>query len=80
MSEGLLAKQYVISWGDSQAESDTTSETAYTVTNLRSNTAYDFTITARNIEAGNGEASDSTTFRTGKYSLVNLLCNDNFMQ
>ena len=65
MTEGSLPKEYVVLWGDSPAESETTSSTTYTARNLQSNTAYDFTITAKN-EAGNGEASDSRTFHTGK--------------
>ena len=66
MSEGLLPKEYVISWGDSPEKSDTTSATTYTAGNLQSNTAYDFTITAKNA-AGSSEPSDLRRFQTGEY-------------
>ena len=66
MSEGLLAKQYVISWGNSKAQSATIRGTTYEARNLQSSTGYHFTVTAMNA-AGSGMASNSRKYRTGKY-------------
>ena len=70
VNEGSLARSYYISWRNLQNVNDvgsgSTDRTTYTAHGLQSNTAYHFTVTARNNEAGYGETSEPRTFATSK--------------
>ena len=61
VSEGSLQKSYFILW--TPGNSGSTKSTSYNAENLQPNTAYTFTITARNA-AGIGQPSDEATFPT----------------
>ena len=65
VSEGSLQRNYFISW--TPGFDGSTHSTSYNAENLQPNTAYTFTITARN-DAGNGQPSDEANFSTS------LLC------
>ena len=69
VQEGPVLKYYDIQWRIfgrlEEAGNKSTAQTSATATRLRSNTAYTFTINARNV-AGKGERSDETTFTTSK--------------
>ena len=69
-SEGSVQREYVILWNSFAIESNgqgvttiTFRPASYAANNLQSNTAYNFTITARN-EAGAGQPSDQFTLST----------------
>ena len=67
VNEGPLQKYYDVTWRTTNNQTNgsaTTLDTFCTVTNLESNTAYIFTITARNV-AGRGKSSITTPFQTG---------------
>ena len=62
--EGSLQRRYFISWNPSAGNTGSTQSTSYRAINLQPNTAYTFTITARN-DAGYGQSSDEAIFLTG---------------
>ena len=62
--EGSLQRRYFISWNPFAGNTGSTKSTSYRAINLQPNTAYTFTITARN-DAGYGQSSDEAIFLTG---------------
>ena len=69
--EGSLSRTYWIRWScitGNLTESGIAKGTSYGATNLKSNTAYEFTVTVRS-EAGIGIASDKVIFETGIHNL-----------
>ena len=65
INEGSLQRNYFILWAS--GFSGSTQSTSYTAENLQSNTAYTFTITAKN-DAGDAQSSNEAIFSTS------LLC------
>ena len=67
VNEGSVARTYDITWvasGFGMQGSRSTTGSTLVITDLQSNTNYDFTIIARN-DAGQSQSSDLTTFTTG---------------
>ena len=74
--EGSLSRTYIISWNSTSSKSigsGNAEETTFTATNLQSNTAYKFTVTARS-KAGTGLPSNEVIFKTGKPLLNKKVC------
>ena len=78
MLEGNLTRNYTVTWipvsSANVGNNSGVIGTSTTITGLKSNTAYSFTVTAVN-EAGSGEASNATLMQTSNkilYHFYNL--------
>ena len=75
VKEGLVARSYDVFQknGVTKSRVTSTNETSVIIHGLQSNSAYTYSIRAKNT-GGNGEYSDEATFYTGTFAYCNKEC------